>query len=53
MHYLLTGGHRGVTKSYNRVKHKYHWEKLKSDVQRYIHTAKFTMSVKKISSSKN
>jgi len=36
MHYLLTGGHRGITKSYNRVKHKYHWEKLKSDVQRYI-----------------
>ena len=51
MHCLLTGEHRGVTKSYNRVKHKYHWEKLKSDS--VIHTAMFTMPVKKISSSKN
>ncbi|KAG5314888.1 POL4 protein, partial [Pseudoatta argentina] len=36
MHCLPTGGHRGVTKTYNRIKHKYHWENLKSDVQRYI-----------------
>ena len=36
MHCLPTGGHRGVTKTYNRIKHKYHWENLKFDVQWYI-----------------
>ncbi|KAG5314864.1 POL2 protein, partial [Pseudoatta argentina] len=36
MHCLSTGRHRGVTKTYNRIKHKYHWENLKSDIQRYI-----------------
>jgi len=33
---LPTGGHRSVTKTYNR-KNNYYWEKLKSDdVQRYV-----------------
>ena len=36
MHCLSIGEHRGVTKIYNRIKHKYHWENLKSDVQQYI-----------------
>lgn len=36
MHCLPMGGHRGVTKTYNRIKHKYYWENLKIDVQRYI-----------------
>ncbi|RLU23008.1 hypothetical protein DMN91_005286 [Ooceraea biroi] len=36
MHYLPTGGHRGVTKTYSRIKHKYYWENLKSDVQKHI-----------------
>ena len=36
MHCLPTGGHRGVTKTYNRIKHRYYWENLKIDVQRYI-----------------
>ncbi|KAM0730323.1 Retrovirus-related Pol polyprotein from transposon 17.6 [Formica fusca] len=36
MHCLPTGGHRGVTKTYNRIKHNYYWENLKADVQRYI-----------------
>src|SRR5436190_7200617 len=30
------GGHRGVTKTYNRIKHNYYWENLKLDVQRHI-----------------
>ena len=30
------GGHRGVTKTYNRIKHKYYWEGLKDDIQRRI-----------------
>lgn len=33
MHCSPTGG---VTKTYNRIKHNYYWENLKSDVQRYI-----------------
>lgn len=36
MHCLPTGGHRGVTKTYNRIKHNYYWENLKADVQKYI-----------------
>ncbi|KMQ88977.1 enzymatic polyprotein endonuclease reverse [Lasius niger] len=36
MHCLPTGGHRGVTKTYSRIKHNYYWENLKSDVQKYI-----------------
>jgi len=35
-HCSPTRGHRGVTKTYNRIKHKYYWENLKLDVQRYI-----------------
>lgn len=34
MHCLPTGGHRG--KTYNRIKHNYYWENLKSDVQRCL-----------------
>jgi len=30
------GEHRGVTKTYHRIKHNYYWENLKSDVQKYI-----------------
>jgi len=30
------GGHRGVPKTYSRIKHNYYWENLKSDVQWYI-----------------
>jgi len=33
---LPPGGHRGVTKTYNRIKHNYYWENLKIDVQHYI-----------------
>ena len=36
MHCLPTGGHRGVTKTYNRIKHSYYWENLKLDVLRHI-----------------
>ncbi|CAB0031506.1 unnamed protein product [Trichogramma brassicae] len=30
------GGHRGVSKTYNRIKRQYHWENLKNDVHRRI-----------------
>jgi len=36
LHCSPTGGHRGVTKTYHRIKNNYYWENLKSDVQRYI-----------------
>ncbi|KAL0128587.1 hypothetical protein PUN28_003742 [Cardiocondyla obscurior] len=36
MHCSPTGGHRGVNKTYNRIKHKYYWENLKQEVQLYI-----------------
>lgn len=36
MHCSPTGGHRGVTKTYNRIKHNYYWENLKTDVQKHI-----------------
>jgi len=32
MHCFPTGGHRGVTKPYHRIKNNYYWENLKSDV---------------------
>lgn len=35
-HCSPTGGHRGVNKTYNRIKHKYFWENLKLDIQRHI-----------------
>jgi len=36
MHCSPIGGHRGVTKTYHRIKHNYYWENLKSDIQQYI-----------------
>jgi len=36
MHCSPAGGHRGVTKTYHRIKNNYYWENLKPDVQRYI-----------------
>ena len=31
-----TGGHKGVTKTYDRIKQKYYWENIKLDIQKYI-----------------
>uniref|UniRef100_A0ABD2X641 RNA-directed DNA polymerase n=1 Tax=Trichogramma kaykai TaxID=54128 RepID=A0ABD2X641_9HYME len=36
LHNSAIGGHRGVSKTYNRIKRKYHWENLKNDVHRRI-----------------
>ena len=30
------GGHRGVSKTYNRIKPNFHWENLKENIQRRI-----------------
>ena len=35
-HFSTIGGHPGVNRTYNRLKEKYFWEKLKSDIQNRI-----------------
>jgi len=50
MHCSPTGGHRGVTKTYHRIKNNYYWENLKYST---IYTAMLAMSVEKTSTSKN
>ena len=35
-HKSPVGGHKGVSKTYNRIKQKYYWENLKEDVRRRI-----------------
>ncbi|XP_026830978.1 uncharacterized protein LOC113563519, partial [Ooceraea biroi] len=35
-HSTAIGGHKGVTKTYNRIKYKYFWPRLKRDVQEFI-----------------
>lgn len=36
LHSLPVGGHRGVSKTFNRIRQDYYWENLKQDVQRRI-----------------
>ena len=36
LHCSLIGGHRGVSKTKNRIKQNYYWENLKEDIQRRI-----------------
>ncbi|KAI4473920.1 hypothetical protein M0804_015104 [Polistes exclamans] len=35
-HSSAIGGHKGVTKTYNRIRQKYHWPNMKKDIQEYI-----------------
>ena len=35
-HSSALGGHKGVTKTYNRIRQKYFWENMKLDIQKYI-----------------
>lgn len=35
-HDSVVGGHRGVNKTYKRIRQKYNWDNLKADVQSYI-----------------
>ena len=35
-HCSAVGGHKGVTKTYNRIKKRYHWTGMKTDVQKFI-----------------
>ena len=36
LHDSPIGGHRGVSKTFNRIKTQYYWENLKEDIQRRI-----------------
>ena len=35
-HSSALGGHKGVTKTYNRIRQKFFWENIKVDIQKYI-----------------
>ena len=35
-HSSALGGHKGVTKTYNRIRQKFFWEDMKVDIQKYI-----------------
>ena len=35
-HSSAVGGHKGVTKTYNRIRQRYYWENMKLDIQKYI-----------------
>ena len=35
-HASALGGHKGVTKTYNRIRQKFFWENMKVDIQKYI-----------------
>lgn len=39
-HASAVGGHKGVTKTYNRIKNRYHWPKMKAGIQTYIQNCK-------------
>ena len=36
VHSSAIGGHKGVTKTYNRIRQRYYWESMKLDIQKYI-----------------
>ncbi|EFN86744.1 Retrovirus-related Pol polyprotein from transposon 412, partial [Harpegnathos saltator] len=36
MHCTPVGGHRGVTKTYNRICQNYYWEDMKEEIRRHI-----------------
>ena len=35
-HSSAIGGHKGVEKTYNRIRQRYYWENMKLDIQKYI-----------------
>lgn len=35
-HSSIVGGHKGVTKTYNRIRQNFYWNNLKLDIQNYI-----------------
>ena len=49
-HSSALGGHKGVTKTYSRIRQNFFWDNIKVDIQK-IYLGLFTMSNKKISSS--
>ncbi|XP_076297797.1 uncharacterized protein LOC143217410 [Lasioglossum baleicum] len=39
-HDSLIGGHKGVTKTYNRVRSRFHWPHMRNEIQDYIRKCK-------------
>ena len=35
-HSSAVGGHKGVMKTYNRIRQRYYWQNMKLDIQKYI-----------------
>lgn len=35
-HCSTVGGHKGITKTYNRIRQRFYWENLKTDVQNFV-----------------
>jgi len=35
-HTSAIGGHKGITKTYNRIRQNFYWENIKADIQNYI-----------------
>jgi len=46
-HCSTVGGHKGVTKTYQRIREKYYWTKMKEDVQNFIRLCR-TCQLKKL-----
>ena len=40
-HSSLIGGHKGITKTYLRIRERYTWPKLRDDVTEYCNVANF------------
>lgn len=47
-HDTVTSGHVGIYKTYERLKSKYYWPKMKADVTRYIHRCQVCIAHKPI-----
>ena len=39
-HESLIGGHKGISKTFNRIRQKYHWPHLKRDVENFVNSCR-------------
>jgi len=45
-HESMVGGHKGVTKTYLRVKERFSWNNMKTDIQEYIRNCRICQAMK-------
>jgi len=50
-HTSAAGGHKGITKTYLRLKNRYYWPNMKTDVQIYIQNCR-NCQIKKLRATK-